>query len=304
MQRTVALPATVFVNPAAGRGSAGRKVPAVRYALARRKYPVKIVESASREEFRGGVRAAVREGCVTLIAMGGDGTLQLLVREVIGRDVQVGVIPAGGGNDFAAALGITKNLERAVEIIVRGETRLVDLVRVRSSNGLDTIYLGGGGIGIDAEALRYANGSLVRWPGRLRYLASAIAALRRFRGVQVQVEFPESDLPTIAKPALLAAVLNTPTFGGGLRLAPEALLDDGQSEVVMLEMLRKREVLALIPRLLLTGELKTKRIVRMRAARIKLTAEKETDFQGDGELLGKTPVEIEVLHRALRVLAP
>jgi diacylglycerol kinase (ATP) len=300
----VALPATVFVNPAAGRGSAGGKVPAVRDAFARRKYPVRIVESASPEEFRGGVRAAVREGCVTLIAMGGDGTLQLLVREVIGRDVQVGVIPAGGGNDFAAALGITKNLERAVEIIVRGETRLVDLVRVRSSNGLDTIYLGGGGIGIDAEALRYANGSLLRWPGRLRYLASAIAALRGFRGVQVQVEFPESDLPTIAKPALLAAVLNTPTFGGGLRLAPEALLDDGQSEVVMLEMLRKREVLALIPRLLLTGELKTKRVVRRRAARIKLTAEKETDFQGDGELLGKTPVEIEVLHLALRVLAP
>jgi len=74
--------------------------------------------------------------------------------------------------------------------------------------------------------------------------------------------------------------------------------------VVMLELLRKREVLALIPRLLLTGELKTKRVVRMRAARIKLTAEKETDFQGDGEFLGKTPVQIEILHRALRVLAP
>ena len=304
MERTVPLPATVFVNPAAGRGGAGRKVPALREAFAQRKYPVKIVESASAEEFRGGVRVAVREGCATLIAMGGDGTLQLLVREVIGRDVQVGVIPAGGGNDFAAALGITKNVGHAVEIIVLGKTRLVDLVRVRNSNGLDAIYLGGGGIGIDAEALRYANGSFVKWPGRLRYLASAIAALRGFRGVQVQAEFPESDLPTIAKLALLAAVLNTPTFGGGLRLAPEAQLDDGLLEVVMIEMLRKREVLALIPWLLLNGELKTKRVVRMRAAKIKLTAERETDFQGDGELLGKTPVEIEILHRGLRILAP
>jgi diacylglycerol kinase (ATP) len=300
----VPLPATVFVNPAAGRGGAGRKVAQLREAFARRKYPVKIVESACAEEFRGGVRAAVSEGCVTLIAMGGDGTLQLLVREVIGRDVQVGVIPAGGGNDFAAALGITKIVERAVEIIMLGKTRLVDLARVRNSNGLDTIYLGSGGVGIDAEALRYANGSFVRWPGRLRYLASAIAALRGFRGVQVQVEFPHSDLPKIAKLVLVAAVLNTPTFGGGLRLAPEAQLDDGQLEVVMIEMLRKREVLALIPRLLLTSELKTKRVVRLRAAKIKLTAEKETDFQGDGELLGKTPVEIEILRRALRVLAP
>ena len=304
MERTVPLPATVFVNPAAGRGSAGRKVPELREAFARRKYPIEIVESASAGELQRGVQAAVREGCATLIAMGGDGTVQLLVREVIGRDVQVGVIPAGGGNDFAAALGITKNVERAAEIIVRGKTRWVDLVRVRNSNGLDAIYLGGGGMGIDAEALRYANGSFVKWPGRLRYVASAFAALREFRGVQVQVEFPESDLPTIAKLVLLAAVLNTPTFGGGLRLAPEAKLDDGQLEVVMIEMLRKREVLALIPRLLLTGELKTKRVVRMRAAKIKLTAENETDYQGDGELLGKTPVEIEILHRALRVLAP
>jgi len=292
------------VNPAAGRGSAGRKVPELRAAFAQRKYPVKIVESASAGELQCGVQSAVREGCATLIAMGGDGTLQLLVREVIGRDVQVGVIPAGGGNDFAAALGITKNVEQAAEIVVCGRTRSVDLVRVRNSNGLDAIYLGGGGMGIDAEALRYANGTFVKWPGRLRYLASAIAALRGFRGVQVRVEFPEGDLPTIAKLVLLAAVLNTPTFGGGLRLAPEALLDDGQLEVVMVEMLRKREVLALIPRLLLTGELKTKRVVRMRAAKIKLTAEKETHFQGDGELLGKTPVEIEILHRTLRMLAP
>ena len=304
MERTVPLPATVFVNPAAGRGSAGRKVPELRAAFAQRKYPVKIVESASAGELQCGVQSAVREGCATLIAMGGDGTLQLLVREVIGRDVQVGVIPAGGGNDFAAALGITKNVEQAAEIVVCGRTRSVDLVRVRNSNGLDAIYLGGGGMGIDAEALRYANGTFVKWPGRLRYLASAIAALRGFRGVQVRVEFPEGDLPTIAKLVLLAAVLNTPTFGGGLRLAPEALLDDGQLEVVMVEMLRKREVLALIPRLLLTGELKTKRVVRMRAAKIKLTAEKETHFQGDGELLGKTPVEIEILHRTLRMLAP
>jgi diacylglycerol kinase family enzyme len=69
-------------------------------------------------------------------------------------------------------------------------------------------------------------------------------------------------------------------------------------------MLRKREVLTLIPRLLVSGELKSKRVVRMRSAKIRLTAEKEADFQGDGELLGKTPVEIEILHRALRVLAP
>jgi len=181
---------------------------------------------------------------------------------------------------------------------------MVDVVRVQNASGLNAVYLGGGGIGIDAEALRYANGRFAKWPGRLRYLASAIAALRGFRGVQVEAAFPESDLPHVAKLVLLAAVLNAPTLGGGLRLAPDARLDDGMLEVVMIEMLRKREVLALIPRLLITGELRSGRAVRMRSAKIKLTAEKATSFQGDGELLGKTPVEIEVVHKALRVLAP
>jgi len=302
MERIV--PAAVFVNPAAGRGGAGRKVAEIRNAFARLKYAAKIVETASADEFRGEVRRALREGCATLIAMGGDGSLQVLVNEVLGHDVRVGVIPTGGGNDFATALGISKSMEKAVEIIVRGKTRLVDLVRVRNLRGLNVVYLGGGGIGIDAEALRYANGRFAKWPGRLRYLASAIAALRGFRGVEMAAEFPESDVPKVAKRLLLAAVLNTPTLGGGLRLAPEARLDDGMLEVVMIEMLRNREVLALIPRLLITGELRSKRAVRMRAVKIKLTAEQETSFQGDGELLGKTPVEIEVLHPALRVLAP
>jgi diacylglycerol kinase (ATP) len=302
MERIV--PAAVFVNPAAGRGGAGRKVAEMDSAFARLTYAAKIVETNSAHEFRNEVRRALGEGCATLIAMGGDGTLQLLVNEVLGQDVEVGVIPAGCGNDFAAALGITKNVEKAVEIIAGGKTRMVDLVRVRNSSGLQVVYLGGGGMGIDAEALRYANGRFAKWPGRLRYLASAIAALRGFRGVQVEAAFPESDLPRVAKLVLLAAVLNAPTLGGGLRLAPDARLDDGMLEVVMIEMLRKTELLALIPRLLITGELRSGRTVRMRSAKIKLTAEKETSFQGDGELLGKTPVEIEVVHKALRVLAP
>ena len=103
---------------------------------------------------------------------------------------------------------------------------------------------------------------------------------------------------------LLAAALNTPTIGGGLRLAPEARLDDGMLDLVMIEMLPKSEVLALIPRLFLTSQLKSKRAERMRANKIRFSVGSETSFQGDGELLGKTPVEIETLHQALRVLVP
>lgn len=297
-------PATVFVNASAGRGGAGRKVAQVREAFASRNYAVRFMERVSAEDLRSSARAAISEGCGTVIAMGGDGTLQLLVNEVIGREVRVGIIPAGGGNDFAAALGISTNVDEAVGVIVRGECRLVDVVGVRSASSEHRVYLGGGGMGLDAESIRFASGRFARWPGRLRYLASAIAALRGFSGVHLEAEFPNSDKPKIVKRVLLAAVLNTPTYGGGLRLAPEARVDDGMLEVVILEMLRMREVLGLIPRLLISGELKTQRVQRVQAARVKLTAQRETWFHGDGELLAVSPIGLQVLPKALCVFAP
>jgi diacylglycerol kinase (ATP) len=299
-----AAPAAVFLNPFAGAGGAGRKVARVRDAFARQNFPVKIMETRSAGEFRREVRSAIDGGCKTLIAMGGDGTLRLLVREAICRDVRIGVIPAGGGNDFAASLGISKDLEESAAIIARGKWRAVDVLRVLSVGAKECLYLGAGGMGLDTKAVGYAGGKFLRWPGRLRYLASAIAALRNFSELQVQVEFPESNLPAISKKVLLAAVLNTPTCGGGLRLAPEAQIDDGMLDVVMLETLSKREVLALIPRLLLTGELKTDRVERFRVRNVRLAAEGEAWFQGDGELLGIAPVEICAMPKALRVFAP
>jgi diacylglycerol kinase (ATP) len=299
-----AVPAAIFVNPSAGAGGAGRKVARARDAFARRNFPAKFVKTDSPEEFRRSVRGAIGEGCRTLVAMGGDGTLQLLAREAIGRGVLVGVIPAGGGNDFAAALGISRNLEEAIDVIVHGKCRMVDAACVQVDGGQQAVYLGGGGMGLDAEAVRHAAGKFLRWPGRLRYLASAIAALRDFSGVQAIVEFPDSDLPKIAKTLLLAAVLNTPTCGGGLRLAPQARVDDGMLEVVLLEMLSKREVLALIPRLLVTGELETKRIARLRVPSVRISAQGQSWFQGDGELLGTAPVQVRAIPKALCVLAP
>jgi diacylglycerol kinase (ATP) len=292
------------VNPSAGRGGAGRKIAEVRQEFARRQFLVDLVETASVQEFRASVQARIASGYRTFIAMGGDGTLQLLVREVIGRELQVGVIPAGGGNDFAAALGIQENVPQAVDVIVAGKSRSVDVVRVRTASGHDELYLGGGGLGLDAEAVRYANGKFLRWPGRLRYVASAIAALRGFSGLGVEADFPGSDLPRLKKRVLLAAALNTPTYGGGLRLAPDARVDDGLLEIVMIEMLRKREVLGLLPRLLSTGELRTKKVTRVRTSKVRFTTQGESWFHGDGELLGQVPVEIEVMRSALRVLAP
>ena len=301
--KTEAANVTVFVNPCAGGGKARRKIADARAEFARHSFAVRFIEARSTEEFRTEVRAAVAEGCRLLVAMGGDGTLQLLVRETIGHDVSIGVVPVGCGNDFAAALGI-RNWKQAVLAIVQGKTRLVDIARATFANGDRAEYLGGGGVGLDAEAARHASGKFLRWPGRLRYLASAIAALRAYAGVNVEMEFPETDPPALRKRVLLAAALNTPSYGGGVRLAPDARLDDGELDFVILEMLSHLEVAKLIPQLLLTGEFGTRHVTRVRATRARISTEEGSLFHGDGELLGNTPVQIEVLPQAIRMFVP
>jgi diacylglycerol kinase (ATP) len=103
---------------------------------------------------------------------------------------------------------------------------------------------------------------------------------------------------------LLAAVLNSPSYGAGVRLAPDAILDDGSLDIVLIENLSLFEVLALLPRLIATGELRTSRVKRWSAQRVRLSTERQCLFQGDGEIIGATPVEIEVVPRAIQVLAP
>lgn len=294
--------ATVFVNPWAGGGQATRIAARVRAAFARAGYAAQFREPRCVGDFRGQVRAAISGGCKTLIAMGGDGTLQVLVREALQCPVTFGIIPAGGGNDFAEALGI-RNWQHAAQVITLGRTRAVDLMRVQFKEG-SAIYLGGGGVGLDAEAARLASERFAKWRGRLRYLAAAVSALRGFPGIEVELGFPADDMPAARGKVLLAAVLNTPSYGGGLRLAPDAPLDDGLAEVVLIEMLSKWQVASVIPHLMLTGELKTGRVQRLRASRITLNTPEKTWFHGDGELLGQDAREISVLPKAMRILAP
>ena len=236
--------------------------------------------------------------------MGGDGTFQALVNASFGADVVLGVLPIGGGNDFASAVGLPSDPAEAAEAMLCGQPRYVDLVRVRTADGRTRLYAGGGGIGLDAEAARHAGGAYRHLPGRFRYIAAALHALAAYVPLGVRIDFPESETPSFEAKVLLTAVLNSPTYGAGVRLAPGAAVDDGLLHVVLIEELSKLGVLTLLPRLMVNGELRTPRMKRWLAKRVKLTTNRPCLFHGDGEILGPTPVELEVVPKAVRVLAP
>ena len=295
---------TVFFNPTAGGGRAGFRLAQIRKLFESFQVHAQFVSTNSAAELELSVQDAISRGCRVLVAMGGDGTFQMLANAAFGAEVLLGVLPVGGGNDFASALGLPDDPMKAVEAVFHGTPRFVDLVRVRTAEGRTRLYVGGGGIGLDARAVHFASSAYRRLPGRWRYIASALRALVGFVPLEVRVDFPGNDfIPHEAK-VLLAAVLNSPTYGGGLRLAPGATLDDGWLHVVLIEDIGVFEVLRLLPQLIGSGELRTSRVKRWQANKVRLTTHNPSVFHGDGEILGSTPVEIELVPRAVQVLAP
>jgi diacylglycerol kinase (ATP) len=296
--------AVVFVNPLAGGGRTGSYLLRMRELFEQQKVNVDFIVTEDATGLEARARAVVDSGHKFLLAMGGDGTFQGLVNASYGSEVVLGVLPTGGGNDFARALGLPRDPIAAARAVLQGTPRAVDLLRVRTADGRERLCIGGGGVGIDVIAAQYAAGVFRRVPGRLRYIISVLRSLRGFTPVNVRVQFPGSALPPMQGRVMLAGALNTPSYGAGLRLARDAQIDDGLLNIVLVRELNALEIAGVLPALIVRGRIWKRFTKHTRAKKALLLTERATFFHGDGEILGPTPVEIEVLPKAATVLAP
>jgi diacylglycerol kinase (ATP) len=289
----------------AGGGRAGDALPALRRFAIQRGWNVEICIPGSASDLADKARIAVQNGRRRIFVLGGDGTFQLVLNAVADQpNIILAVIPAGGGNDLAAALGLPPDPLQAASLFLDGEVGYLDAVRVRTADGTERLYSGGGGVGLDAEAARHANNSYSSVRGRLRYLLSAIRALLGFRAFHTRITLCAGNEQPLEATALLVAVLNTPSYGGGFCLSPTAKTDDGTLELIVLEDLSTLEILRLLPAFVSRGMLNTNKIRRVSVNHVRIDTDSPLWFHGDGELLGMTPVEITVVPRAVRILRP
>jgi diacylglycerol kinase (ATP) len=295
------------VNPAAGGGHASDFLPSLQAFAKRSAWNVEFRTTLSAQDLCSQARSAAAAGYNRLLILGGDGTFQDLVNALAGfPDAILGILPAGGGNDLADSLGLPHHPMRSAELLQKARIRPMDAVRVKTSDGNERLYTGGGGVGLDAEAAYFASTTFRSLTGRLRYLLSAARALMEYRPVQVNVQLRSGDsAPSqIEAAVLLLAVLNTPSYGAGLRFAPAATTDDGLLNLVLIEDMSLFELLRALPRLLIWGEVRSPRIKRLTVKSLRIETRVPCLFHGDGEILGFTPVEIAVVPRAFRILCP
>ena len=291
----------VIANPAAGRGRALRVESKIVALFASHGHSAEFVHSLSSIDARETARRAATNGVKNVVALGGDGMFHYVAEGLLGTDSVAGFFPAGNGNDIAKGLGLPDDPVRAAKIFLQVAPRRVDVVRAHFSNGRTVHFVGTGGMGLDAEAAFQANTSFRNWPGALRYLAGALRMFSREPAFQLRAEI---DGATWEGRCVLASVANGPSYGSGIRIAPDAKMNDGILNVVLIEEVGWLRLLHGLFILLSHRELHFEEVKRFRAKNVRLSPGRPMKVHGDGEDLGESPVEFEVLPGALWVKAP
>jgi diacylglycerol kinase (ATP) len=291
----------VIVNPVSGGGCGLRAEPLVASYLAAQGRSIQFVHSRSSEDVREQAAKAAASGYRYVVALGGDGAFHHVVEGVYGTEAIAGIFPAGNGNDIARDLGIPVDPVSAANTFLHSRPRTVDLVRVRFGDGRTAHFVGAGGMGLDAEAAHLANTRFKAWPGVTRYLAGTLWTFFHEPSLELRADM---DGVRWAGRALFAAVANSTSYGSGVRIAPEARMDDGWLEVVLVGEVGWTRLFEAIPILLSSGNLHFEEVERFRSKHVRLEADRPTKVHGDGELLGESPAEFEVIPSAVRVMAP
>ncbi|MGD0305161.1 MAG: diacylglycerol kinase family protein [Candidatus Acidiferrales bacterium] len=290
----------VIVNPVTGEGRAHRAEKDVASYLALGGEAADFVRSTSPDDVREKAARATHDGYTHVVALGGDGTFHYVIEGIHGTDAIAGFFPAGGGNDIAAALGIPNDPVLAAEQFVRGRARSIDLVEARFADGRVAHFIGVGGMGLDAEAAHLANTRYRAWPGASRYLAGAFRTFFREGAFELRAEI--DGAPWNGR-ALFAAVGNGTSYGAGVKIAPDARVDDGWLDVAIVADVTLPRLLEALPHAMSTGDLcRFPEVQRFRCKSAMLASSRSARVHGDGEALGSAPVAFTVLPHAVRVV--
>lgn len=297
----------VAINPSASFGASRDVGPAIVQTLRAMGHEVTSLTEPDFEQLQASARAALRRRPDALVVVGGDGMVHLGTNLVAGTRTPLGIIPSGTGNDFARGLGIPHdNTEAAIRILDGAFTtgpRIVDAGRLRWTDARtgaaeERWFAGALSAGFDAKVNERANG--MRHPkGPARYLVAILAELVRMKPATYRLEVDGVEREVRG---LLAAVANNVSYGGGLRLTPTAVLDDGLFDLLVVAPVSRPAFLRLFPRAARGEHVGLDVVSLERVRRVRVDAVEPIVGYADGERIAPLPIEVEVVPGALRVL--
>jgi YegS/Rv2252/BmrU family lipid kinase len=292
--------AKLIANPGAGKGAGfSARLENVVRRLMSSGLQVDVVLARPKKKATPIAKKAVKDGYKVVIAMGGDGTIEAVLRGLVGSKARLAILPAGSANNIAKSLGIPEDLDAASDMIVSGPTRKVDIGRVKNQKK-KFYFLELTAIGLIAalypESKEIPKGNLVM-------LKDAAAKLLHYE-TRPEVFLTMDGESKVKVESMLVTVANTPMTGLNFMLAPNASLRDGLLDICVYPGFSKADLLAYFAKVMKERVDDDDRIQRYRARKLKIKTKPRLEVMADGVMLGEGRVRIKLFPRALRVIAP
>ena len=294
------------VNEKSGNGRGKQAWKAVERKLVERGIRhAKIAESTETTAIGRAEETLNRGGTTALVAVGGDGTVHSLLPLALTKRLPLGFIPSGSGNDTALAFGLPKDPVAALDIVLEGMTRTADVIVTRGPDGSARYSLISIATGLDGAVADDVNGSAYkRWCNRLglgslAYIIGLFRMLARYKPQTFTVTIDGTVFEF--RRGWLVAVANTATYGGGLKICPEARPDDGKLHACVAHGCSAWQLLLVFPTVLTGSHVRSRFVTMLSGQEIVVEAPKPMLAYGDGEPAGRTPVRASVLPRQLPV---
>ena len=289
MVREIAL----LTNPASGRGRGNRTAAIVLPRLKEAGFHVRSLVGRDADESLDLAYQCVADGVHSLVVVGGDGTVHVAVQALAGTDTVLGIIPAGTGNDVARYLDLPRSdPQSAADVVVGSRIRRIDLGRAGASHFVTVLAAG-------FDSLVNERANTMTWPhGHMRYHLATLASLRVFEPLPYTLDL---DGTVRHLEAMLVAVGNGSSFGGGLQIAHGALIDDGWLDVVIIKAMGKLDLVRTYPKLYTGGHTRHPQYEHHRVRKVTVAAPGVVGY-ADGERVGALPLTVDVAPLALKVL--
>ncbi len=301
--------AAVVVNPVSASGITERRWPEIAAALEQEKLSFIYSFTEAPGHATDLTRGFLQEGYDLIIAVGGDGTVNEVTNgffhngEAVRESAALGYVSTGTGGDLGRTIGIRSDPIEAIRHIKKSQPRPVDLGKVIFINnqGLEETryFINVAGLGLDGDTVARVNRTSKVLGGFISFLWGTVVSLLLYQN-QNMIIYVDGELVT-DEPVTVVVIGNGCYFGGGMKIAPYALLDDGFFDIVILRDLSRINLLLNLPRVYRGTHLSHPRITNLRGKEIKVTAGGTVLLNLDGEQPGRAPAEIKLIPRALNL---
>lgn len=286
----------LLVNPSAGGGRAKAVAQEAAGLLKQKGVDMDLAESESAQDLTELARLAAQSGSDRVLVVGGDGTWHFALNGLAHTEMPAALIPCGRGNDFCRNINLPLDVSQAVTVALEGPVKELDLVWTGTRH-----YIGVGGVGFDSEVTECANTQIPLFTGALAYSAAVFYKLFAFKPKRLTIVHDQGVYENMV---MFAVFGNSKSYGGGMKIAPEAEMDDGLMDVVIVEKIGVLSLLATMPKVFSGRHLSHPAIKTFRTTRAELSSPDKMDLYGDGEYIQPVPVTLEIRPKALKVVAP